>query len=111
MAGRRTWRLHSAWLAALTPTFFNPRFRSLARANVVVFGCLAAAFPLSHFPHLRPNPWLSVPLLGITLGTLDTLRCMRTRWNFYHGGVILCVYMDLMILVMVLFLLVYPILL
>ena len=45
------------------------------------------------------------------LGTFDTLRCMRTRWNFYHGGVILCAYMDLMILILTLFLMLYPALL
>ena len=88
--------------------FFNPRFRSLPRANVLVLGSLAVALPLSHFPTLRENDWLALPLLGITLGTFDTMRCMRTRWNFYHGGVILCVYMDLMIWILVLFLLLYP---
>ncbi len=92
----------------MTPAFFNPRLRSLPRANVIVLSCLVVAFPLSHFPHLRANLWLTVPLLGITLGTVDTLRCMRTRWDFYHGGVILCAYMDLMILILVLFLLLYP---
>lgn len=95
----------------MVPLFLNPRFKSLPRANVLVLSCLAVAFPLSHFPHLQLNYWLALPLLGITLGTLDTLRCMRTRWNFYHGGVILCVYMDLMIWILVLFLLLYPALL
>ncbi len=94
----------------MTPAFFNPRLRSLPRANVLVLGCLAVAFPLSHFPHLQPNFWLALPLLGICVGTIDTLRCMRTRWDFYHGGVILCAYMDLMILILVLFLLLYPVL-
>lgn len=76
-----------------------------------MLGSLGIALPLSHFPQLRVNPWLTLPLLGIALGTVDTMRCMRTRWNFYHGGVILCVYMDLMVLILVLFLLLYPILL
>lgn len=82
--------------------------RSLPRANVLVLGCLMLALALSHFPHLRANPWLMLPILGVLLGTIDTARCMRKRWGFYHGGVILCVYMDLMVLTMVLFLLVYP---
>ncbi len=90
--------------------FLNPRLRSLPRANVLVLASFAAALPLSHFPQLRENYWLTLPLLGITLGTFDTMRCMRTRWNFYHGGVILCVYMDLMIWILVLFLLLYPVL-
>ena len=91
-----------------TTAFFNPRFRSLTRGNILVLGSLAIALLLSHFPHLRPNNWLVLPLLAIMVGTFDTLRCMRTRWNFYHGGVILCVYMDLMVLILVLFLLLYP---
>ena len=95
----------------LTPAFFNPRLRSLSRGNVLVLGCLVVALPLSHYPHLRANPWLALPLLGIGLGTFDTMRCMRKRWDFYHGGVLLCIYMDLMVIVMVLFLLLYPALL
>ena len=87
---------------------FNPRLRSLTRANVLVLVSLAAALPLSHFPNLRPTSWLLLPLFGITAGTADTARCMRKRWNFYHGGVILCMYMDLMALVLVLFLMFYP---
>ena len=103
--------LRTSAIPQLPPAFFNPRLRSLSRGNVVVLGCFLLSLPLSHFPHLRVNPWLALPLLGITIGTFDTMRCMRKRWDFYHGGVILCIYMDLMVLVLVLFLLVYPVLL
>ena len=92
----------------LTPRFLNPRLRSLSRGNLLVLGSLAVALPLSHFPHLQPTNWLVLPLLLMSIGTVDTIRCMRKRWDFYHGGVILCVYMDLMALVLVLFLLLYP---
>ena len=92
----------------MIPIFLNPRFRSLVRANLLVLGSLAAALPISHFPHLRSTAWLLLPLFGIALGTADTARCMRRRWNFYHGGVILCIYMDLMVGILVLFLLLYP---
>ncbi len=88
--------------------FFNPRLRSLPRGNLLVVVSLIAALLLSHFPHLQATSWLLLPLLGIAVGTADTARCMRKRWNFYHGGVLLCMYMDLMILVLVLFLLLYP---
>ena len=91
-----------------TTTFFNPRFRSLPRGNLLVLGSVLAALLLSHFPHLEASPSLLLPLLGIALGTADTARCMRKRWNFYHGGVLLCMYMDLLALVLVLFLLLYP---
>jgi hypothetical protein len=33
---------------------------------------------------------------------------MQPRWNWYHGGVILCIYMDLMALCIILFFLLYP---
>lgn len=98
-------------MPSLPPAFFNPRLRSLARANFLVLGSLVVALRLSHFPHLQTNFWIGIPLTVMTIGTLDTLRCMRTRWNFYHGGVILCAYMDLMVLVLTLFLMLYPALL
>ena len=33
---------------------------------------------------------------------------MRDRWSFYHAGVILCIYMDLMAIATIVFFLVYP---
>lgn len=109
MAQGGTLRGPAVRIPLLLPIFLNPRFRSLARANLLVLGSFLVALPLSHFPHLQTNYWITLPLLVMTLGTLDTLRCMRTRWNFYHGGVILCAYMDLMVIIMTLFLLLYPI--
>lgn len=91
-----------------TTAFLNPRMRSLTRGNLLVLGSLIGALMLCHFPHLRSTKWLILPLFLSMVGTLDTLRCMRTRWNFYHGGVLLCIYMDLMVLVLVAFLLLYP---
>ena len=41
-------------------------------------------------------------------GTYDTSRCLRLRWSFYHGGVLLLLYMDIMALAMIFFLLLYP---
>jgi hypothetical protein len=66
---------------------------------------------MSHFPHLRATPWLILPALGCAVGTFETARCMQRRWSFYHGGVLLCVYMDLLAITLVLFFLVYPYLL
>ena len=84
------------------------RQRSLVRANLLVFAGLILAFMLSDFPHNRASFWLVLPLLLALAGTLDTLRCLRSRWNWYHGGVILCAYMDLMVMCLILFFLVYP---
>ena len=41
-------------------------------------------------------------------GTFDTVRCMQTRWSFYHGGVLLLVFMDMMVLCLVLSFLLFP---
>jgi hypothetical protein len=36
------------------------------------------------------------------------MRCLQHRWSFYHGAVVLLIYMDIMALCMILFLLLYP---
>ena len=88
--------------------FTNLRSRSLVRGNLLVLVSLAAAFFLSGFPETRPNPWIAIPSLLALAGTADTIRCMQREWNFYHGGVLLCIYMDLMAVIAILFLFIYP---
>jgi hypothetical protein len=90
------------------PRFLNPRLRFVARGNLIVLLSLMAAFFLSDFPHNRPSLLLTVPALTALIGTVDTIRCMQKRWSFYHGGVVLCIYMDLMAVGMILFFLLYP---
>jgi hypothetical protein len=92
----------------LSYAILNPRRRSLVRGNVLVLGSLAAAVRISDFPRSRATLWLVVPALLAMLGTVDTIRCMQPRWNFYHGGVVLCIYMDLMAMSLILFLLFSP---
>ena len=92
----------------MTSALFHLRQRSLLRANVLVLGSLVAAIPLSHFPNIEPSPLLVIPALVALAGTVDTVRCIRRRWSLYHGGVLMCIYMDLMVLSLVFFLLVYP---
>jgi hypothetical protein len=87
---------------------FHAAQKSLARANLLVVGSLLLTLKISHFPHVQSTVWLLVPALGVAAGTLDTTRCMKRRWSFYHGGVLLCLYMDLMVGTMVLFILFYP---
>ena len=69
---------------------------------------LGISILLSDFPHNHANPLISVFALIAIAGLTDHLRCMRTRWSWYHGGVILLVYMDLMALCMIFFFLLYP---
>ena len=91
-----------------TRPIFNLRRRSLARGNVIVLVSLALALVLSRFPNNRATPLLAIPLFSAAAATADTVRCMRRRWDFYHAAVILCLYTDLMALVIIAFLLVYP---
>lgn len=88
--------------------FFEVKARSLVRANVLVAVSLGWAVWLSGFPRIQPTLWLVAPAVLCVAGTIDTARCMQKTWSFYHGGVVLCVYMDLMVLAMILFFLFYP---
>ncbi len=90
------------------PPFLDPRRRSLVRASLLVLVSFFAAAWLSDFPHNRATPLLLLPALAAFTGTADTIRCMRKRWSFYHGGVLLLIYMDLMADMMILFFLLYP---
>jgi hypothetical protein len=92
----------------VTPAIFNPRVHSLRRAIILVLGSLAIAIPLSHFPRIQRAPLLVIPVLVAIAGTADTVRCIQRRWSFYHAGVILFIYMDLMTLMLMLFFLFYP---
>jgi hypothetical protein len=90
------------------PRIFNPRFPSLLRGSVLVLLSLGTSIRLADFPHNRANAFITIPTLFAIAGTIDTIRCMRPRWSFYHGGVLLLIYMDLMALCMILFFLLYP---
>jgi hypothetical protein len=90
------------------PRLLNPRNKSLLRGALLVLISLGVALLLSDFPHNRATLLLILPALIAIAGTVDHLRCMRTKWSFYHGGVLLLVYMDLMAISMILFFLLYP---
>jgi len=100
--------LDSADNSRVLPEILNPRHRSLVRANVLVLCSLIWAFFLSDFPHNRATLLLLLPALGAIAGTADTIRCIRKRWSLYHGGVLFCIYMDLMVVTMILVFLLYP---
>jgi hypothetical protein len=90
------------------PSVINLRKKSLLRGAVLVLGSLILAFIWAGYPEDHANPRLILPALGALAGTIDTMRCLRLKWSFYHGGVILLLYMDVMALAMILFLLLYP---
>lgn len=84
------------------------RRHSLIRGNFLVLASLTVAVWLADVPNNRATLLLLIPLFSGAAGTVETARCMRKRWNFYHGGVLLCLYMDVMALAIMTFLLVYP---
>ncbi|RSL18548.1 hypothetical protein EDE15_4137 [Edaphobacter aggregans] len=92
----------------MTRPWFNPRIPSLLRGSILVLVSLSISLLLSHFPHNHATMLLAIPALTATAGTIDTVRCLQGPWSFYHAGVILFVYMDLMALCMILFFLLYP---
>jgi hypothetical protein len=87
---------------------FDLRRRSLVRGNILVVGSFAASFLLSGFPRSRATLLLIVPAVLALAGMFDTLRCMQSRWSFYHGGVILLLLMDMMAVCLIFFFLFFP---
>jgi hypothetical protein len=87
---------------------FNIRAKSLIRATAAVLVSVVMAFFFSGFPDLHRSMLMLLPTALVFYGTWETIRCLRLRWSFYHGGVMLLLYMDIMAIVMILFLLLYP---
>ena len=92
----------------MLPGPLDIRQRSLLRGTVLVVGSLFVSMLLAHWPDDPPSFKLLVPTIVALFGTWDTLRCLRARWSFYHGAVVVLIYMDIMALCMILFLLLYP---
>jgi hypothetical protein len=87
---------------------FNIRARSLLRGTVLVVGSLVLALLFSGFPDIHPSLGLLLPTAIAVYGTWETTRCLRQRWSFYHGGVMLLLYADILVLALIVFLLLYP---
>lgn len=78
------------------------------RGTVLVFGSVVLAFPLAGFPNVHGSLLLVFPTGLAIWGTWETTRCLRPRWSFYHGGVLLLLYADVLAVALILFLLLYP---
>jgi hypothetical protein len=96
------------YLHSICRDIFDLRSHSLIRGSLLVLLSFLASILLSGFPNSRPNLFITIPAVLAILGTIDTIRCVQRRWNFYHAGVILCIYMDLLALGMIFFFLLYP---
>ena len=89
-------------------SLFDLRRPSLLRGSLLVLLSLPASILLSHFPNNHATLLLILPVVTAVIGTADTLRCLQRRWSFYHAGVILLIYMDLMAVSMIIFFFLYP---
>lgn len=87
---------------------FNIRVSSLMRGTLLVLGSVAMALVCGGFPDVHASAWLLIPAAGGLVGTFETTRCLRRKWSFYHGGVLLLLYADVLALALIFFLLLYP---
>jgi hypothetical protein len=87
---------------------FHIRSHSLLRGTAIVLASLIAALAGSGFPDLHPSAWMVLPALAALYGTWETTRCLRRHWSFYHIGVMLLLYTDILVLALIFFLLLYP---
>jgi hypothetical protein len=87
---------------------FNIRARSLLRGTLLVMGSVVLALVLGGFPNVHGSLLLAVPACASVWGTWETSRCLQPRWSFYHGGVLLLLYADVLALALIWFLFLYP---
>jgi len=87
---------------------FRLKKRSLARGTGVALASLWISFRISGFPNTHFSIWMVLVFLLACAATWDTARCLQKRWSFYHGSVLLLLYVDLMILLMISFFLLAP---
>jgi len=68
-------------------------------------GTFAASLRLAGFPYiekLHGSGWQLLVVPFACWGMFETVRCLRNKWDFYHAGVMIMLYAELMILAMVL---------
>ncbi len=87
---------------------FNLRARSLLRGTLLVLGSLVVALAAGGLANAHGAPVMVVPVLMAGWGTWETTRCLQRKWSFYHGGVLLLLYADVLVLALVVFLMLYP---
>ena len=78
---------------------------------VLSLGAFAGSLRLAGFPNienLHGSYWQIAMLVLEVWGMAEVARCLQRKWSLYHGGVLLLLYADLMILTMMVFLVAYP---
>lgn len=86
------------------------RRRSLTRGVVLAVGAGAASLRLAGFPRieaLHGSHWQMALLPAAFWGMMETARCLDRKWSWYHAGVLILLYSELMILALILILWIY----
>ena len=99
-------------MAILRSSILRLRQRSLLRGILLALGSLAASLRLAGFPKLEAlhtSRWQILAVLAASWAMAETARCLRRRWSFYHAGVLILLYSELMILALAIFFWLYPI--
>jgi len=68
-------------------------------------GAFLASLRLAGFPYiekLHGSRWQLLAVPFACWGMVETVRCLRNKWDLYHAGVMIMLYTELMILATVL---------
>jgi hypothetical protein len=93
------------------PSIFQLRRPSLVRGTLLALLALAGSMRLAGFPALdtlRASNWQIIAVFAASLAMVETYRCLGRKWSLYGAGVLILLYAELMILVLTLFLWLYP---
>lgn len=86
------------------------RRRSLGRGVLLALGAGAASLRLAGFPQiasLHGSHWQLLLFPAACWGMMETARCLDRKWSWYHAGVLILLYADLLILALILTLWIY----
>ncbi len=81
------------------------------RAIILSVGAFAASLRLAGFPYIQDlhgSRWQFLALLVAAWGMAETARCLQRQWSFYHAGVLVLLYANLMILAAIVVLMALP---
>jgi hypothetical protein len=90
---------------------FRLRQKSLVRGAALSLTAFIVSLRLAGFPYienLHGSRWQLACLALAVGGMFDIARCLQRKWNFYHGGVLLLLYTNLIILAMIVLFAIYP---
>ena len=98
-------------IPVLRPAIFRLGKPSLTRAILLSVGAFLFSLRLAGFPdveNLHGSHWQFLALLIAAWGMAETFRCLQSRWSFYHAGVMILLYTDVLILAGIVALIAFP---